>query len=166
MKTISQLPILKGNQNKIFLTILLVFSTLALDAQAARGGSMLITFTDIRSDIGILRTGVYSAEDQWIYDPEYSFKWSKKDLVDGTLKVEIPNLPFGTYSISVLDDEDQSNSMNYFMGLPKEGWGMSTNPSFFKLKAPSYEECAFELDCPCISFEINLNYLNKRKNVK
>ncbi len=126
----------------------------------------MITLTDIRSDIGEIVVGVYSAEDQWINNPEFSFKWTKESLENGKLKVEIPGLPYGTFAISVLDDEDKSNCMNYFMGLPCEGWGMSTNPSFQKLKAPSYEKCALELDCPGISCEINMNYLNKRKKVR
>jgi uncharacterized protein (DUF2141 family) len=166
MKTISLSPILKGNMNKILLIVLLSISYLAVQAQSAPCGSLTITFTDIRSDIGEIVAGIYSAEEQWIYEPEFSQKWSKEELKDGTLKVEIPNLPYGTYAISVLDDEDKNAGMKYFVGLPREGWGMSTNPSFFKLKAPSYEECAIELDCSSIGFEINMNYLNKRKKVK
>ena len=166
MKTISLLLILKGNLTRILLIALFIITSSGLSAQSAPSGTLIITFTDIRSDIGEIVAGIYSAEDQWIYDPEYSHKWTKEELKDGKLKVEIPDLPYGIYAISVLDDEDKSNSMNYFLGLPREGWGMSTNPSFFKLKAPKYEECAIELDCPGISFEINMNYLNKRKKVK
>ncbi len=166
MKTILPSPILKGSQSKLLLIVLLAISSLGLSAQSAPSGTLDITFTDIRSDIGIIRAGVYSAENQWIYDPEYSYKWTKEEMKEGKLKVEIPNLPYGKYAISILDDEDKSNSMNFFIGLPREGWGMSTNPSFLKLKHPCYEECSLELDCPSISFEINMNYLNKRKKVK
>lgn len=165
MKTISLLPILKGSLKMQLFTLLTVFSS-AVYSQSDPKGSLFITFTDIRSDIGIIRAGIYSAEDQWIYHPEYSYQWTKENLKDGIIKVEIKDLPYGTYAISVLDDEDKSNSMNYLMKLPMEGWGMSTNPSFLKLKAPGYEECAIELDCPSISFEIKLNYLNKRKKVE
>ncbi len=148
MKTISLLPTLKGKLNKILLSVLLSVSYLAVQAQEGPCGSLTITFTDIRSDIGEILTGVYSAEDQWIYEAKYSYTWTKENLEGGKLKVEIQNLPYGTYAISVLDDEDKNAGMKYFIGLPREGWGMSTNPSFFKLKAPSYEECAIELDCP------------------
>lgn len=166
MKTISLLPISKGKLGKLLVTILIAVSSLSISAQSDTCGSLIITFTDIRSDIGEIVAGIYCAEEQWIYDPEYSHKWTKEEMKDGKLRVEIPKLPYGRYAISVLDDEDKSNSMNYLLKLPREGWGMSTNPSFLKLKAPAYEECAIELDCPSICFEINMNYLNRRKKVK
>ena len=157
---------MKDRKTKLLFFGVLLFVSSSSWAQKAPTGTLVITFSDIRSDIGILRAGVYAAEEEWIYDPSYSYKWDKKELKDGRLTVEVKDLPYGQYSISVLDDEDESNSMNYFLGLPKEGWGMSTNPSFFKLKAPDYEECAIDLDCPKIWMEIELNYLNKRKKIK
>ena len=81
MKTISLSPILKGNLTRILLISLLTTTSLILSAQSAPSGTLIITFTDIRSDIGEIVTGIYSAEDQWIYKPEYSKKWSKEDRI-------------------------------------------------------------------------------------
>ena len=166
MMIISPWHISKGSVSIIFTLLLCCILSGSSLAQQEPKGSLKITFTDIRSDIGLIRIGVYSSGKEWIHDPKYSFKWDKKDLKNGCLKVQVNDIPYGSYSISVLDDEDKSNSMNYKLKLPMEGWGMSNNPSFLKLKAPGFEECSFELDCPSIQMEIKLNYLNKGKKVK
>jgi uncharacterized protein (DUF2141 family) len=138
--------------------------------QMAKGqepmGTLVITFTDIRSEVGNIVMGLYESEDQWTDNPSYSFSWDKKNLKNGVLMVEIDSLPIKHYACAVLDDEDESVSMNFIMGLPKEGWGMSTNPSFFKLKKPDFEDVAFCLDCPVLRVDIRMNYLNRNKTVK
>lgn len=166
MKIILPWPTLRDSSAKLLALFALSLISFTAWAQKPPKGTLVITFSDIRSDIGLLRAGVYVSEKEWIYHPSYSYKWEKKALKDGKLVVEVKDLPYGTYAISVLDDEDKSNSMNYTLKLPMEGWGMSTNPSFFKLKAPDFEECKFELDCPTIWMEVELNYLNKRKKIK
>ena len=129
-------------------------------------GSLVITFTNIRSDIGNIRVGLYDAPDQWTDHAKHHYVWNKEDLKDGNLTVEIKDLPRNTYAIAVLDDEDKNEDMTYKLGLPIEGWGMSNNPSFVRLKAPDFDEVSFELDSPVVRFEINMVYLNKNKKVK
>jgi uncharacterized protein (DUF2141 family) len=54
-------------------------------------------------------------------------------------------LPAGRYAISVLHDEDESDSINTnFIGIPTEGYGASNNvlPA---LSAPEFEASAFSL---------------------
>jgi uncharacterized protein (DUF2141 family) len=43
---------------------------------------------------------------------------SKEDIKDGNLTVRIENLEYGTYAITMLDDEDANLEMDKFMGLP------------------------------------------------
>ena len=165
--TISLYHILKGSNHKCLIFILFILLlNLPLQAQDTITGTLKITFTDIRSNIGNIVAGVYDDEDQWINEPSRSYMWTKETLVNGVLTVEIPELPYGTYAITVLDDEDKNAAMKYFMGLPREGWGMSNNPSFRKLKAPTCDKCTFELDAPVIHFNLKINYLRKNKEIK
>ncbi len=165
--TISLYHILKGRKHKyLFSMLFLVLLNLQFKAQDTITGTLRITFTDIRSNIGNIVAGIYDNEDQWINEPSRSYSWAKETLVSGSMTVEIPDLPYGTYAISVLDDEDMNEEMKYFMGLPREGWGMSNNPSFRKIKAPSCDKCTFELDSPLLDFDIKINYLRKNKEIK
>ncbi len=165
--TISQYHILKGRKYKyLFFISFLLLLNLSLHAQDSIKGTLKITFTDIRSTAGNIVAGVYDHEGQWINEPRRSYSWSKETLVNGSMTVEIPDLPYGTYAITVLDDEDKNEEMKYFMGLPREGWGMSNNPSFRKIKAPKCDECSFELNSPLLGFDVKINYLRKNKEIK
>lgn len=164
MKNTLVYRILKGKKSGIFL-FLLLFSAV-LSAQEEPSGSLIITFTQIRSDVGNLVIGVYESEEQWVHHPCYKYIQDKNALKNDTLCVEIKDLPYGSYAISVLDDEDLNDAMKFLLKLPQEGWGMSGNPPFLKLRAPEFELCSFDLDCSSIQFEIQMNYINRRKKVK
>lgn len=143
--------------------IMLTFSQ--LKAQPLPSGNIVISFSQIRSNIGTLAVGVYSCESEWIYEPLFNYTFPKDSLKDGILTIETGEIPYGKYAVSVLDDEDTNLEMNFVMGLPREGWGMSANPTFLRLKAPSYDECSFMLNSPCHRLHIKLNYLNRNKKI-
>ena len=153
-----------GRTSLLILLLLCLPYILSAQKDTIQTGKIIITFTDIRSDIGNIVMGLYTAENQWTNDPHYSFSWDKKYFDNGIITVEIDSLPRNSYACAVLDDEDESSSMKYFCGLPKEGWGMSSNPAFLKLKTPSFKDVSFELDCPAVRIEIKMNYLNRNKN--
>lgn len=150
--------------------LMLTFPMLAsplLHAQSAPSptGKMVITFTDIRSDMGKVLVAIYNNPGQWTDNPYREYGYDKLEMKNGRLTVEIENLPYDTYAIAILDDENGSKEMEYRLGLPREGWGMSTNPSFLSLKKPGFDDVSFELDAPVVRFEIMLNYINKNKKV-
>lgn len=128
-------------------------------------GKLVITFSGIRSDVGQIALGLYDAADQWTDDPKYEFTWTKEDMIDGRITVVIDSLPRTTYACAVLDDENENLAMDYKLGLPTEGWGMSTNPSFLKLKKPEFEQVSFDLDAAAVRFEINIHYIRKNKKI-
>lgn len=128
-------------------------------------GKLVITFSGIRSDVGQIALGLYDAADQWTDHPKYEFTWTKKDMKDGRMTVVIDSLPRTTYACAVLDDENENLAMDYKLGLPTEGWGMSTNPSFLKLKKPEFEQVSFDLDAAAVRFEINIHYIRKNKKI-
>jgi uncharacterized protein (DUF2141 family) len=157
---------LKGKVFLLCISIILLFNKADCQIHDDSTGKLLITFTNIRSDVGNIVLGLYSGAEQWLENPAHSYSWKKEGLIDGKLIVEIDSLPYNTYACAVLDDEDRSISMKYALALPLEGWGMSSNPSFLKLVAPKFESVCFDLDCPLQRIEIKMNYLNKHKKVK
>jgi uncharacterized protein (DUF2141 family) len=85
-------------------------------------------------------------------------KWKKSNINGGTMTVRLEDMDYGTYAISVLDDENSNLEMDMFLGIPKEGFDFSMNPKT-KLKAPKFEECAFVVDEPVKRIRIELNYV-------
>ena len=70
------------------------------------------------------------------------------------------NISPGTYGISVLDDENDNNLMDYnFFGMPKEGFGFS-NYYHKGLSEPHFDSFQFEiLDGMIKKFYIRLRYM-------
>ena len=67
------------------------------------------------------------------------------------------NVPFGDYAIVVFHDENRDGEFNQnWMGMPKEGYGFSDNPS--ALKKPVFEDAKFVVEQPVVELTIKLNY--------
>jgi uncharacterized protein (DUF2141 family) len=69
------------------------------------------------------------------------------------------NLDPGTYGISVLDDENENNKMDYnFIGMPKEGFGFS-NYYHKGLSKPHFDKFKFKINSNKIKLiDIQLRY--------
>jgi uncharacterized protein (DUF2141 family) len=70
------------------------------------------------------------------------------------------SLDMGIYGISVLDDENNNNKMDYsFFGIPKEGFGFS-NYYHKGLSKPHFDKFKFEIKNTSVELiEIRLRYL-------
>jgi len=86
--------------------------------------------------------------------------WKKENVVDGAMTVRMENLKYGTYAITMLDDEDGDLEMDRTMGLPREGFGFSQNPKV-GMTTPKYEECSFVIDQPLKKITIEVKYMGK-----
>ncbi len=80
--------------------------------------------------------------------------------MDGVFTARVENLTYGTYAVSVLDDENSNLEMDMFIGIPKEGFGFSNNARV-GLSPPKFEECSFILDQPYKQITIDLRYMGK-----
>jgi len=142
---------------KVFL-LLFLSKTVLLSAQEPP--VLHIKIVNIRNQLGQLAVGLYCSDAEWPYEPCLSYIFEKSKVEDGILEVDLTDLSTGSYALSVLDDENCSGAMEYFCGIPREGWGFSNNPPVLRLRAPSYEQCVFELGQEPGSLEIRLSYLN------
>lgn len=50
----------------------------------------------------------------------------------------------GTYALLVIHDENGNGKLDMMLGMPREGFGFSNNPSM-KPRAPRWDEVRFEL---------------------
>ena len=76
------------------------------------------------------------------------------------MTVQVKDLPYGTYAVSVLDDENSNLDMDNFLGIPKEGYGFS-NDAEVKISPPKFEECSFVIDQPLKKISIEIRYMGK-----
>lgn len=149
-------------RNKLLNTfILFFFTSFSLCAQSPPTGTLEIEFTGIHTMEGQIAAGLNSSPEGWPDEPDVEYLWSKEDMEGGTLVTRIEGLAYGTYAISVLDDLDFNQEMKMFMGIPREGFGLSNNPPN-RFTMPDFEECAFIIDKPLTHITIEMRYIAKR----
>jgi uncharacterized protein (DUF2141 family) len=132
-----------------------------LFSQSSQKGSLEITFKGLRNFQGQIAVGInHENPGGFPRQADMELQYKKDKMKDGMLTVEVKDLPYGSYAISVLDDEDGDLEIKMFMGIPQEGFGFSTNPPF-KLRAPRFDECSFEIRKPQTKISIDLRYAGK-----
>ena len=85
-----------------------------------------------------------------VYNNPKSFPSNEKKFLGLKEKVEsvidkgilIKKIFSGDYAIAIYHDKNSNNSFDTFLGIPKEKYGFSNNPTIF-LNAPSFEESKF-----------------------
>lgn len=101
-----------------------------------------IIITGIRNQSGQISIHVFNNQESFKAEKSIqSFTFKKQNMINGTMKVKI-DLAHGTYGLSLVDDENSNNDMDYnFVGMPKEGFGFSnyyhtgfTRPVFDQFK--------------------------------
>ncbi len=150
--------------NKIALTTILLclFTGSLLCAQTDSTGTVEIEVQRIRSSEGQIAIGMNTSSKGWPRKAEFIYQWAKDGLKDSVLIVQINDLAYGTYAISMMDDVNSDFKLDMFLGIPREAYGFSMNPKN-RLRAPKFDECSFELNQPFLKLYITLKYPGKDK---
>ncbi|MFH0758723.1 MAG: DUF2141 domain-containing protein [Bacteroidota bacterium] len=139
------------------------FSILSFSfAQSQPRGTLEITFTGMRNKTGLVAIGINKSPEGWPRKPDMELNWKKTNAKSGSMTVLVNDLPFGTYGISVLDDENCNLDMDYMLMFPREGFGFSNNVKI-KMSIPKFEDCSFVVDKPVKKISIEIRYMNKEK---
>jgi uncharacterized protein (DUF2141 family) len=77
--------------------------------------------------------------------PSQSIRQGKVSVAEARAGFILSDLEPGEYALSVIHDENSNNKLDTnFLGIPKEGFGFSKNPTI-TFGAPSFGECQFSL---------------------
>ena len=146
----------------LYCTLFLLLTSLSLFSQHYDKGTLIIKFTGIRNSNGSIAIGINRTKEGWPRKADIELGWKKKDIINGVFIAKIADFPYGTYAISVLDDENNNVEMDMTLGIPKEGYGFSNNPPT-KLSAPKFDACSFSFERPDMEVVIKLRYVGKMK---
>jgi len=141
-------------------TLFTLFFCLSLFSQSSSKGVLEIKFTEIRSDNGLIAIGINTSPEGWPRKPQIELNWKKEEVVNGTFTVKVPELPFGTLAISVLDDENSNLEMDMRLGIPREGFGFSRDAPV-RLSPPKYKESSFRFSRTGQQITIRMKYMGK-----
>jgi uncharacterized protein (DUF2141 family) len=105
-----------------------------------RNGIDLI-ISNIRNKTGYIQINVFDSETGYPGKAQIKFTLSKDTIVSGRLRIFIPLLKPGSFGITVLDDENKNEKMDFVFGIkPREGFGFSNNPRVPGRKPPSFND--------------------------
>jgi len=133
----------------VIFTLLLPLAIFAQD----NTNSIEINVTNIKSDDGTIRIGLYKGEENFYRKTYKSIAVkAKKD----SLTVTLDDIPNGTYAISLFHDKNDNKKLDTnFFKIPKEPYGTSNNAKG-SFGPPSWEDAKFSVSEQKVSQTIKL----------
>ena len=117
-----------------------------------------IEFTNIRNTKGVLYIFMYNYENQYPDNPFRHYAIDKKNIRSKRLLVNIPDLEPGKYGISIFDDENSNEDMDFFLGLPTEGFAFSNNVRPL-LSLPEFEDIVVDMNKSHEKMRLKMKYV-------
>jgi len=148
---------------KLFPFLLLFFYGLEFVGQSfdkTSQGSLIVNVSNIRNKKGNIYLFLYNYKNQYPKTPFNFYKVDKDSIVNGSLQFKIPlKLFYGSYALTLIDDENSNDALDKKMGIPVEGYGFSNNEKPSLVFLPSYNELLVVLDSPELLVNMMVQYL-------
>jgi uncharacterized protein (DUF2141 family) len=142
--------------------LLLAFMSFIPVMVLGQSASLTIEITNIRFDKGWIRLGLYNHPEQYPVNPSRTFDFRKTSLKEGMMEIILDDILPGTYVISLLDDVNGNDRMDYkLIKIPGEGFGFSNNIKP-RLKHPPYDHCSFRIPEGQSRIKIEMQYFRKK----
>jgi uncharacterized protein (DUF2141 family) len=132
----------------------------SLTAQTKDTGTLTVRISGARDTKGKIGVTLFQNAQGFPDDTSKAIRQDSVEIDPKTMSAQVTfkNLPQGTFAISVLHDENGNGKMDKnFVGMPKEGYGASNNPSK-KRRVPTFDEAKFSLNALEQTIEITLIY--------
>lgn len=128
---------------KACFTVLLFLSYFGF---ASAQHTLTIEVSNIESDKGTIMIALFKGENGFPKDATKAIRKMKVNIKNQKATIVFSNLEAGDYAFALFHDENGSGEMDKNMfGIPKEGYGFSTN---FKptVSAPDFDEADFKIE--------------------
>lgn len=142
---------------RVAMTAVLLFPC-SLFAQDDRG-AIVVEITGFRNSDGQVGVLLFSREEGFPMDHSLAEKKIFAGIDQNACRVKLEDIPYGIYGISVFHDENADGKLKKnFFGIPREGIGVSRNPTI-RFGPPRFKEANFTLDSNEQSLAIAIRYL-------
>lgn len=106
-------------------------------------GAIDIQIKGFRNDVGLARILLFTKSEGFPDQVGKAYREVSLTIKDQTANLRLESLPFQTYAVSVLHDENANLKLDTnFFGFPLEGYGCSNNPQM-KWRKPKFQDAAF-----------------------
>ncbi len=121
-------------------------------------GSILVSISNIRSNNGKINVSLFAKADGFPNNSQKAMALQVVDIQQNRAILRFDNLPFGTYALACLHDENRNGTMDTnLLGIPKEGYSASNN-AVSKFAAPKFSEAKFSFNSAVLSVNLKMNY--------
>ena len=143
---------------KIILLIYIAISH-SVFAQDQTEGVLYVKIEGIKNTTGQLNVNLFNSEEGFPGDYKKAIMMTRVRLTEGAEPViEFTGLKSGVYGVAVIHDEDFDNTLDTgLFGIPKEGYGFSTNPKV-TTHQPQFNEVKFDFDGKSREIKIMMKY--------
>lgn len=127
----------------LMIIVLCMFSVQLVKGQQEEKYSLKINVTGIKKVSGKVGLCLITDKTEFLSDCSYyrEFKVEGK-----TLTIELKDIKVDTYAVTIYHDANSNGELDTnFIGLPKERYGFSNNPST-RFGPPGFSKCLFTID--------------------
>lgn len=103
-----------------------------------------IDVTGARSAKGVVRLALCPPRTGFPDCKAAALRTASAPVERGQARFQLTELPAGSFAVSVFHDENDNGRMDSFVGIPREGYGISRNPPF-RARAPRFDEAEIVL---------------------
>jgi len=140
------------------LIVSLLFSASVLAQGLPEHGELIMTMDSFHNDKGSAQIALFSSAAGFPDQPEKAIKTIKAEIHNGKLKASFKNIPYGTYAVSVLHDENANGEMDTnWLGIPQEGYAVS-NDAIASFGPPEFDDARFVLESERLPMHMTLQY--------
>jgi uncharacterized protein (DUF2141 family) len=136
-----------------------------IDLVASQGtGNLSVEIRGFRSDQGEALVSLFSSKEGFPEDMGKAWQNLHVKIKEGRALADFTALPYGTYALGVLHDEDMNGKMDSsWLGQPREGFGFSGRPEY-NFGPPSFDDTAFLMVSKSRQLVVWMRYETERQN--
>ncbi|MHC5933062.1 DUF2141 domain-containing protein [Nostoc sp.] len=145
---------------RVTMLLLAVVGNLAwsFSAKANFNGKLTIKIDGLKNQEGQVCTSLFASSQGFPSDRDRVLQKQCSKITDIALTITFENLKAGSYAVAVFHDQNNDRTLNINgLGIPKEGFGFSSNPEI-RTRAPKFSEAAFLVAGPNTNIQIQLKY--------
>ncbi|MEH2379360.1 MAG: DUF2141 domain-containing protein [Nostoc sp.] len=148
----------KGLRVSILLLAVVGNLVWSFSAKANFNGKLTIEIDGLKNKEGQVCTSLFASSQGFPSDRDRALQKQCRKITDIPLTITFENLKAGSYAVAVFHDQNNDRTLNSnSFGIPKEGFGFSTNPEI-RTRAPKFSEAAFLVAGPNTNIQIQLKY--------
>ena len=109
----------------------------------------------VKGNVGLL---IFNSKQGFPSDERKALKQSVIQVTASTMEYVFEGLAPGKYAVAIIHDENSNRKLDTnFMGIPREGYGVSNN-IVNMFSPPGFDESSFTLKPGTLTTEINVHY--------